>query len=152
MLTKTGLQNRRAQFAADAAKAMEEYLAEPEAVRVRTARLRALRLERDAAVAAAEAAEQAKKVVVIKKKLMTFRKRVLKPKSLPHWMTTPKPSQADQAHIATAEYWREQNAGNKRMAKLREARLAQEKAGTPKPKRKASKGAHRKTHGFDRWS
>src|SRR3954463_6196537 len=70
MLTKTGLQNRRAQFAADAAKAMEEYLAEPEAVRVRTARLRALRLERDAAVAAAEAAEQAKKVVAIKKKLM----------------------------------------------------------------------------------
>jgi hypothetical protein len=72
-------------------------------------------------------------------------------------MTTPKPSQADQAHIATAEYWREQNAGNKRMAKLREARLAQEKAGTPKPKRKKPKrkvsvGAHRKTHGFDRWS
>jgi hypothetical protein len=49
---------------------MEEYLAEPEAVRVRTARLRALRLERDAAVAAAEAAEQAKKVVATKKKLM----------------------------------------------------------------------------------
>jgi hypothetical protein len=69
-------------------------------------------------------------------------------------MTTPKPSQADQAHIATAEYWREQNAGNKRMAKLREARLAQDKAGTrkPKPKRKVSGGAHRKTHGFDRWS
>lgn len=66
MLTKTGLQNRRAEFAADAAKAMEEYLAETEAVRVRTARLRALRLERDAA--AAEAAEQAKKVVAIKKK------------------------------------------------------------------------------------
>ena len=101
MLNKTGLQNRRAQFAADAAKAMEEYLAEPEAVRVRTARLRALRLERDAAVAAAEAAEQAesaeqakaeaaeqaKKVVAIKKKLMTFRKRVLKPKSLPHQST-----------------------------------------------------------------
>ena len=104
MLSKTGLQNRRAQFAADAAKAMEEYLAEPEAVRVRTARLRALRLERDAAVAAAEAAEQAKKVVAIKKKkaeaaeqakkdvaikkkLMTFRKRVLKPKSLPHQST-----------------------------------------------------------------
>ena len=69
-------------------------------------------------------------------------------------MTTPKPSQADQAHIATAEYWREQNAGNKRMAKLREARLAQEKAGAPKPKskRKVSVGAHRKTDGFDRWS
>jgi hypothetical protein len=97
MLNKTGLQNRRAQFAADAAKAMEEYLAEPEAVRVRTARLRALRLERDAAVVAAQAAEQAKKVVAIKKKLknvvaikkklMTFRKRALKPKSLPHQST-----------------------------------------------------------------
>ena len=94
MLTKTGLQNRRAQFAADAAKAMEEYLAAPEAVRVRTARLRALRLERDAAVAAAEApeqvkepAEQAKKVVAIKKKLMTSSKRVLKSKSLPHQST-----------------------------------------------------------------
>ena len=70
MPTKTGLQNRRAQFAADAAEAMKEYLAEPEAVRLRTARLRALRLERDAAVAAA-AAEQAKKVVAIEKKLMT---------------------------------------------------------------------------------
>ena len=70
MPTKTGLQNRRAQFAADAAEAMKEYLAEPEAVRLRTARLRTLRLERDAAVAAA-AAEQAKKVVAIEKKLMT---------------------------------------------------------------------------------
>ena len=70
-------------------------------------------------------------------------------------MTTPKPSQADQAHIATAEYWREQNAGNKRMAKLREARLAQEEAAPkpkPKAKRKVSVGAHRKTHGFGRWS
>jgi hypothetical protein len=44
-------------------------------------------LERDAAVAAAEAAEQAKKVVAVKKKPMTFRKRVLKPKSLPHQST-----------------------------------------------------------------
>ena len=94
MPTKTGLQNRRAQFAADAAEAMKEYLAEPEAVRLRTARLRTLRLERDAAVAAAEApeqvkepAEQAKKVVAIKKKLMTSRKRVLKSKSPPHQST-----------------------------------------------------------------
>jgi hypothetical protein len=86
VLTKTGLQNRKAQFAADAAKAMEEYLAEPEAVRVRTVRLRALRLERDAAVAAAEATEQVKKVLAIKKK-MTLRKRVLTPKSLPHQTT-----------------------------------------------------------------
>ena len=82
MLTKAGLQNRKAQFAADAAKAMEEYLAEPEAVRVRTARLRTLRLERDVAVAAAEAAERVKKVVALKKKLRTSRKRVLAPKSL----------------------------------------------------------------------
>jgi len=67
-------------------------------------------------------------------------------------MTAHKPSQADEAHIATAEYWREQNAGNKRIAKLREARLAQEKAGTPKPKRKVSVRARRKTKGFDRWS
>jgi hypothetical protein len=67
-------------------------------------------------------------------------------------MTTHNPSRADEAHIATAEYWREQNASNERTAKLREARLAQEKAGTPKPKRKVSVGPHRKTHGFDRWS
>jgi hypothetical protein len=67
-------------------------------------------------------------------------------------MTAHKPSQADEAHIATAEYWREQIAGNKRIAKLREARLAQEKAGTPKPKRKVSVRARRKTNGFDRWS
>ena len=58
----------------------------------------------------------------------------------------------DHTQALSAEYWREQNGGNKRMAKLREARLAQEKAGTPKPKRKVSVGAHRKTHGFDRWS
>jgi hypothetical protein len=66
---------------------MAEYLAEPEAVRVRTARLRALRLEReaaDAAAASAEAAEKAKKVVAIKKKLTKPRKRVLTPKSQPH--------------------------------------------------------------------
>ena len=82
MLTKTGLQNRKAQFAADAATAMEERLAESEAVHARTARLRAMRLERDAAVTAAEASEQAKKVLANKKK-MTFRKQVLTPKSLP---------------------------------------------------------------------
>jgi hypothetical protein len=42
MLTKTELQERRALFAADGAKAMAEYLAEPEAIRVRTAQLRTL--------------------------------------------------------------------------------------------------------------
>jgi len=50
---------------------------------------------------------------------MTFRRRVPKPKSPASSIDlndTTKPSQADQAHIATAEYWREQNAGNKRMA------------------------------------
>jgi hypothetical protein len=77
MLTKTGLQNRRVQFAADAAKAMEEYLAEREAVRVRTARLRALRLERDAAVAAAEAAEQAKEAAEHAKKVVAIKKKVM---------------------------------------------------------------------------
>jgi Flp pilus assembly protein TadD len=87
MPTKTALQNRKTQFAADAAKAMAEYLAEPEAVRIRTAYLKALRLERDAgeaAAEAAEAAEKAKKIAAIKKKLTKPRKRVLTPKFLPH--------------------------------------------------------------------
>jgi hypothetical protein len=87
MLTKTELQERRATFAEDAARAMAEYLAEPEAVRIRTAELKALRLERaaaDQAAEVAEAAEKAKKVVAIKKKLMKPRKRVLTPKFLPH--------------------------------------------------------------------
>jgi hypothetical protein len=81
MLTKAGLQERRALFAADAAKAMAEYLARPEAVRTRTVRLRALRLGREAADAVAEVAERAKKAVVIKKKLLKSRKRVLSPNS-----------------------------------------------------------------------
>jgi hypothetical protein len=58
MLTKTELQERRALFAADGAKAMAEYLAEAEAIRVRTAQLRTLRLER----AAVEVAEKQKAV------------------------------------------------------------------------------------------
>lgn len=91
MLTKTELQERRASFAADAAKAMAEYLAEPEAVRLRTVRLRALRLEREAADALIEAAEKAekaaavkKKAAAVKKKLLKPRKRVLAPASLAH--------------------------------------------------------------------
>jgi hypothetical protein len=44
-------------------------------------------------------------------------------------------SQADQAHIATAGYWREQQAAIDRVAKLKAARLAQEAtAERPKPK------------------
>jgi Mg-chelatase subunit ChlI len=83
MLTKTELQERRAQFAADGAKAMAEYLAEPEAVRVRTARLRALRLQRELL----DAAEKQKATAIIKKKVVTprkSRKRVIAPASLPH--------------------------------------------------------------------
>ena len=84
MLTKFELQERRALFAADGAKAMAEYLAEPEAIRVRTARLKMLRLRR----AAVDAAEK-QKAVAIKKKVITKkvtkpRKRVLLPSHLPH--------------------------------------------------------------------
>ena len=68
MLTKIELQERRAQFAADAAEAMAEYLAAPEAIRARTARLKALRLEREVADKAAEAAEKQAVVAAIKKK------------------------------------------------------------------------------------
>jgi hypothetical protein len=67
-------------------------------------------------------------------------------------MTAHKPSQADQALIAFAEYQREQNAGLARMAKLKAARLAQAKIEAPKPKRKVRAAVHRKTHGFGRWS
>ena len=51
-------------------------------------------------------------------------------------MAAHKPSQADEAHIATAEYWREQRAASERIVKLREARLALTKADAAKPKRK----------------
>jgi hypothetical protein len=43
-----------------------------------------------------------------------------------------KPSQADEAHIATAEYWRDQQVAIDRIAKLKALRLAQ----GAKPKRK----------------
>jgi hypothetical protein len=77
MLTKAELQKRRALFAADAVKAMAEYLAEPEAIRVRTAYLKSLRLER----AAVESFEKQKAVAIdekaTKKKVTKPRKRVL---------------------------------------------------------------------------
>jgi hypothetical protein len=45
-------------------------------------------------------------------------------------------SQADAAHIATAGYWRDQQAAIDRIAKLKAARLAQEAtAERPKPKK-----------------
>jgi len=49
-------------------------------------------------------------------------------------------SQADAAHIATAGYWRDQQAAIDRIAKLKAARLTQEaKADRPKPKPKKKK-------------
>jgi hypothetical protein len=64
-----------------------------------------------------------------------------------------KPSQADEAHIATAGYWREQNEGVNRMAELKALRLAQEaRAKPPKPRARPRRAGHRKTHGFGRWS
>ena len=67
--------------------------------------------------------------------------------------TDHKPSRADEAHIAAAEYQRKQRAGVERMAELKKLRLAQEsKAGMPKPKRKARAIRRSKTHGFGRWS
>jgi hypothetical protein len=48
-----------------------------------------------------------------------------------------KTSQADEAHIATAGYWRDQQVAIDRIAKLKAARLAQgDKAKPPKPKPK----------------
>ena len=63
----------------------------------------------------------------------------------------PKPSQADAAHIAAAEYRRGQNAAVERIAKLKALRLAQAGAAPPKPKRKSS-ARHSKTRDFGRWS
>jgi hypothetical protein len=83
MLTKNELQERRARFAADGAQAMAEYLAEPEAIRVRTAHLKTLRLER----ATIESAEKQKAFAITKKvttkKVMKPRKRVLSSPHLP---------------------------------------------------------------------
>ena len=68
-------------------------------------------------------------------------------------MTKHKPSQADEAHIAAAEYRRKQSADVERIAQLKKLRLAQEsKAETPKPKGKKRAIRHSKTRGFGRWS
>jgi len=66
--------------------------------------------------------------------------------------TAHKPLIADEARIAAAEYRREQRAAIDRIAKLKQARLAQAKAAPQKPKRKKRAPAHRKTEGFGRWS
>ncbi len=73
MADKSKKDNAQAQFAKlqranDAKLAMSEYEAEAEAVRVRTAQLRALRLARDAQLAAAAAAASPKKKAAGKKK------------------------------------------------------------------------------------
>jgi hypothetical protein len=66
--------------------------------------------------------------------------------------TVYKPLIADEARMAAAEYWREQRAAVGRIAKLKQARLAQAKSAPQKPKRKKRVPAHRKTEGFGRWS
>jgi hypothetical protein len=53
-------------------------------------------------------------------------------------------SQADQAHIATAGYWRDQQVAIDRIAKLKAARLAQE-ATAERPKPKKPKAPAKKT-------
>jgi hypothetical protein len=54
----------------------------------------------------------------------------------------PEPSRADQAHIATAGYWREQQAAIDRIAALKAARLAQgDQAKPSKPKPNPKKAA-----------
>jgi hypothetical protein len=67
----------------------------------------------------------------------------------------PQPSQADQAHIATAGYWREQQAAIDRIAKLKALRLAQAdnaQPSKPKPKKKVPNRLDRpKTSRSRRW-
>ncbi len=68
----------------------------------------------------------------------------------------PQPSRADEAHIATAGYWREQQGAIDRIAKLKALRLAQaDKAETPKPKpakkKTPSVSARPKTSRSRRW-
>lgn len=72
----------------------------------------------------------------------------------------PEPSQADQAHIATAGYWREQQAAIDRIAKLKALRLAQgskaqpskPKPSKPKPKKQVPNRLDRpKTSRSRRW-
>ena len=81
MLTKTELIERRARWAADSALAMSEYLAEPEAVRHRTARLKVMRLEQEALQAAEALAAAVEKKTVKPRK---SRKRVLATAAKPH--------------------------------------------------------------------
>jgi len=65
-----------------------------------------------------------------------------KPTSKPAPKPAPEPSRADQAHIATAGYWREQRAAIDRIAALKAARLAQgDQAKPAKPKPKPKKAA-----------
>ena len=66
--------------------------------------------------------------------------------------TPHRPLIADEARIAAAEYRREQRSAVDRIAKLKQARLAQGKTAPQKPKRMKRVPAHRKTQGFSRWS
>jgi hypothetical protein len=61
----------------------------------------------------------------------------------------PQPSQADQAHIATAGYWREQQAAIDRIAKLKAARLAQD-GGNVKPAKPKAKPKKPSSNRLDR--
>ena len=68
--------------------------------------------------------------------------------------STRKPSQADAAHIATAEYGRELKSAADRIGKLKALRLAQEakESAKPKPKKKAASKADRpRTTAYRRW-
>jgi hypothetical protein len=64
-----------------------------------------------------------------------------------------KPSQADEAHIAIAEYGRKQQAAIDRIGKLKAQRLAQEarQPAKPKPKKTASKADRPRTTAYRRW-
>ena len=67
-------------------------------------------------------------------------------------MAEHKPSQADAAHIAAAEYRRAQNAALERKEQLKAARLAHARNEAPKSKGKRRAVRHVKTRGFGRWS
>jgi hypothetical protein len=63
-----------------------------------------------------------------------------------------KPSQADEAHIATAEYGRKQQAAIERIGKLKASRLAQEAKQPAKPKPKKTLTFDRpRTSAYRRW-
>lgn len=68
--------------------------------------------------------------------------RAPEPTSKPAAKPVHEPSRADQAHISTAGYWREQQAAIDRIAALKAARLAQGDTAKPvKPKPKPKKTA-----------